>query len=547
MSAPKRKTMDRRSFLGRCGAWGAAGALSAALGGAASTGGGRRPNVLFIISDDLNDWVLDPAAHPAARTPNMDRLRRRSVSFSNAHVVVPVCGPSRKCLWLGSYPQRSGSYDFTRWTDVPLLRRSVPLQKHFAGAGYEVHGTGKLFHRGGGGDFYDSYGVPPNYGPWPWKGTGNEKFTAHPAQVHLFEPHLPVGIHRDINFGPLSNVPHWKPDPDNDVPGYRGWRMWGEPFRWEGPDDRDRMPDELSADYAAKVLRREHRRPFLLAVGFIRPHTPLYAPQKYFDMFPLEDVRLPPYREGDLEDCAAPLRHRWKLGFQKFDALVKAGGRELWKRWVRAYLACVAFVDDQVGILLNALDDGPHADDTIVVLTGDHGYHVGEKDVLQKWHLWEESTRVPLFVRAPGVSEAGATCDHPVSLIDLYPTLADLCGLPRGPNRGGSGVPLDGHSLRPFLADPERGAWDGPPVALSAVNGPHFSDRFHGPHFSVRSRRYRYTLCAGGQEELYDHARDPHEWDNLAADPEYADVKARLRRELMKILEATRVPEGFAP
>ena len=546
MSRPEQVAVDRRSFLAACAGCGLGRSLSAALGSASVSGQRSRPNVLFLISDDLNDWVLDPEGHPEAKTPHIDRLRERSVNFSNAHVVVPVCGPSRKCLWLGSYPQRSASYGFSEWTKVPLLRDSVPLQQHLGRNGYDVYGTGKLFHRGRGGDFYESYGVPPNYGPWPWKGKGNEKFTAHPAQIPLFEDDLPVNIHRDINFGPLSNVPHWKPDEERGIPGYEGWRMWGKPFRYRGPDDRDRMPDELSADYAVDVIGKEHDRPFFLGVGFIRPHSPLYAPRKYFDMYPLEDINLPPYRPDDLDDCAAPLRDRWPLGFQKYDALINGGGRRLWKKWVRAYLACVSFVDDQVGRVLDALEASPYSENTIVILTGDHGYHVGEKDVLQKWHLWEESTRVPLLIDMPN-APGGGTCDHPVSLIDLYPTLVDLCELPRDPNEGHSGVPLDGHSLRPLLTHPERGEWEGPPVAFSAVNEPHFSDEFHGPHFSVRSRRYRYTLCATGEEELYDHARDPHEWENLAGNPDYAEVKKRLRKELMKVLRNSKVPERFNP
>ena len=215
------------------------------------------------------------------------------------------------------------------------------------------------------------------------------------------------------------------------------------------------MPDEISAQFAVHVLKQKHDQPFFLGVGFMRPHTPLYVPKKYFDMFPLESVQLPPRLENDLDDCAVILRQHWLLGFQKFHALMEAGGVPMWRQWVQAYLACMAFADDQVGKVLAALDESPYRDNTIVVLIGDNGYHLGEKDFIQKWQLWEESTHVPLFIRAPGAA-AGKICKRPTSLIDLYPTLIDLCGLPKSPNAGKSEAPLGGHSLRPLLKNPDR-------------------------------------------------------------------------------------------
>jgi len=497
--------------------------------------------VLLIICDDLNDWALHPPGHPKAKTPNMDRLRRKSVSFSNAHVVVPVCGPSRKCLFSGLYPQTLNDYGFARWKSVPALRRCVPLPLHFRNSGYRTYGTGKLLHEGAGGDFYTAYGIGPDYGPWPWWGKGRPMNTPHPVQFETWKKHLPVPMHRDLNYGPLSDVPHWKKGAIKGIPGAKGWYYEnGKPFRYVDDSNRDRTPDEISADWAVDVLKKTHDRPFYLGVGFIRPHTPLYAPRKYFDMFPLEEIQLPPYRKDDLDDCASVLRKRWQWGFTKFDALIKAGGEKAWKEWARAYLACMAFVDDQVGKVLAALDASPYRDNTIVILTGDNGYHVGEKDCIQKWHLWDESTRVPLLVHLPGARADRLTCDHPVSLIDIYPTLVDLCGLGKHPHAGGDGRRLEGHSLRPLLDKPGRDTWDGPPVALMGIR-----DGKASPHFSVRSRRYRYTLCGNGEEELYDHKTDPHEWTNVAGRPDHAKTKKRLREELMRILRATRVPLSF--
>jgi arylsulfatase A-like enzyme len=454
-------------------------------------------------------------------------------------VVVPVCGPSRKCLFSGLYPQTLNDYGFSRWKSVRSLDGCVPLPLHFRNNGYNAYGTGKLLHEGAGGDFYTAYGIGPNYGPWPWQGKGRPINTPHPAQFDIWKEHLPIPMHRDLNYGPLSNVPRWMPNAAEGIPGAEGWYSEsGEFFRYENDGDRGRMPDERSADWAVDILKKKHDRPFYLAVGFVRPHTPLYAPKKYFDMYPLEEIQLPPYRSGDLEDCAAALRDRWEWGFTKYDALMKAGGENSWKEWVQAYLACMAFVDDQVGKLLDALNAGGYADNTIVILTGDNGYHVGEKDCIQKWHLWDESTRVPLYIRVPHLQGNGRTCEHPVSLIDIYPTLVDLCNLPKYPNGARSNKRLEGHSLRQLLGNPKRDAWAGPSVALMAIR-----DGAASPHFSVRSECYRYTLCGNGEEELYDHQKDPHEWRNLAGSPRHAEMASHLRDQLIQILRATTVPQ----
>ena len=532
---------DRRAFLKSVGL----GAVALGCGCRTQAADTRRdkPNVLFIICDDLNDWVLHPPGHSKAKTPNMDRLRARSLSFTNAHVAVPVCGPSRKCLFSGLYPQTIEDYGFAAWKSTKLLKRCVPLPLHFRNNGYSAYGTGKLLHEGAGGDFYTAYGIGPDYGPWPWRGGGRPMNTPHPRQYETWKKHLPIQMHRDLNYGPLSDVPHWKADAAKGTPGAKGWYCEnGKPFRYVDDNNRDKTPDEISADWAVDILKKKHAGPFYLGVGFIRPHTPLYAPKKYFDMFPLEDIQLPPYRKDDLRDCVSILRKRWLWGYKKYDALVKAGGEKAWKEWVQAYLACMAFVDAQAGKVLDALDKSEYRDNTIVVLTGDNGYHVGEKDCIQKWHLWDESTRVPLFIHVPKARGNGHSCDHPVSLVDVYPTLADLCGIGGHPNKGRSNTPLDGHSLRPFLENPERKDWSGPAAALMAVR-----DKGAGPHFSVRSSLYRYTLCSNSQEELYDHQIDPHEWTNLAGNQKYEKTKEKLRKELMTILHNTRMPRNFRP
>ena len=499
-----------------------------------------KPNVLFIICDDLNDWALHPPYHPEALVPNIDKLALNGISFTNAHVSVPVCGPSRKCLYSGLYPQTINDYHFDRWDKSPALENCVPLPLFFRDNGYLVYGAGKLLHEGEGGDFYTEYGYDVDYGPHPWTGTGPTEFNPHPDQYEQWKDLLPIlDMHRDLNYGPLSMVPVYPPDPDGKFPGAEGWFYKnGEPFRYESEEDRDPMPDEITAAYAVDILSQEHEKPFFLAVGFVRPHTPLYAPQEYFDRFPIKEIILPPYLENDLDDCASVLRNRWEWGYTKFDALIGAGGEQAWKEWVQAYLACMAFVDDQVGHVLDALENSPYRDNTIIVVTGDHGYHIGEKDCIQKWHLWNESTRVPLLIHLPGSDIFGKTCDHPVSLLDLYPTLTDLCGLPAEPHRPLGGPDLDGFSMRPFLEDPSRISWDGPPVCLTAIR-----DVDENPHFSVCSGRYRYTQCSNGEEELYDHRTDPNEWTNLAGDPAYREMALQLKEEMNNILEKT----GYIP
>ncbi len=499
-----------------------------------------RPNVVFIFLDDLNDWALHPSGHPEALVPHIDKLARESVSFTNAHVSVPVCGPSRKCLFSGLYPQTINDYHFDAWAKSPALENCVAMPRHFRDNGYLVYGAGKLLHEGAGGDFYTEYGYGVDYGPHPWKGTGPAEFTAHPGQYEQWKDLLPVlDMHRDLNYGPLSNIPVYPPDPNGEYPGAEGWHYkTGEPFRYVSEKDRDLMPDEISAAYAADVLGQEHEKPFFLAVGLVRTHTPLYAPQEYFDRFPMEEITLPPYMESDLEDCAMVLQNRWEWGYTKFDALIGAGGEQGWKEWVQAYLACAAFIDDQVGTILQALEESPYKDNTIIVFSSDHGYHIGEKNCVQKWHLWNESTRVPLMIQVPGSKKGGETVQHPVSLLDLYPTLADLCGLPAEPHAPLGGPSLDGFSLKSLLEDPTGDIWDGPPVCLTAIR-----DADEDPHFSVCSERYRYTFCANGEEELYDHKEDPNEWTNLAGISDYREIASQLRLEMKKILEKS----GYKP
>ncbi len=496
-------------------------------------------NAVLIVLDDLNDSIAGMGGHPQARTPNIRRLIERGVMFNNAHSNAPICAPARACLFSGIHPHRSGVIGFKPMDSSELLRNSVSLFEHYKRNGYNIYGAGKLHHwhreiaaTFANADGSTNYGPLTEYGPFPYDGEKANMEVLHPS-LKFLENHIPDpkkklwNTRGEHSFAPLSDVPV-----EPQYPGWHGWRYYNREFRYVSDTDRDLMPDELTANYAAAILQRRPDRPFILGAGLIRPHTPLYAPKKYFDMFPLDEVELPPFKEDDLDDCQDFLKLIFQYGFERHELYRKTG---LWKRFIQAYLACVAFADAQVGVILDALETGPHADNTVVILTGDHGFHMGEKLYNFKLTNWEESSRVPMVISAPGARK-GRTCSHPVSHVDIYPTLVDYCGLPRNPNAAKSGHPLDGHSMRPFVEDPVGGKWGGPDVALIAVYGEAKPQGGEYQNFSVRGRRWRYTLYENGAEELYDHQNDPQEWTNLAKNTRYAATKSELKQKLLRML-----------
>lgn len=484
-------------------------------------------NVIIIISDDLNDSVEGMGGHVQAQTPNINRLIDMGVQFTNAHANAPICGPSRASLWTGMYPSKTGYYGHNqqqnRWRNFPMMTDAITIMEHYSNNGYKLYGSGKVFHNGHEDNSVFNQpldGGPSSFGPFPWDGSTMHSWGKPLASGHSV---MPPNI-RDSKWGgfaPLSEIP--------TVGDYTGWmKDWEEPwdFQYESEMDRELMPDEITSMWVSEKLNETHDDPFFIIAGMNRPHTPRYAPKEFFDMFPLETIILPPYLENDLNDTPSIL---WENNYQSSaltrfledSAETDIGSEIWWKKWVQSYLACVAFVDHQVGVILDNLENSQYADNTIVIFTADHGYHMGEKNFLSKTTIWEESTRVPLVVYAPGVSVAGEKVAHPVSLIDIYPTLIDLSDLQDNPNIGGNGYLLDGYSIRPFLENPTNGIWDGPPVALNHLHGNvNPANDVPSPiaenHHSVRSSRYRYTLTSDGEEEFYDHLDDPNEWNNLA-------------------------------
>jgi len=425
--------------------------------------GSGKMNVLFIAIDDLNDWTSFLGGYPNVNTPNLRRLAERGVFFTRAYCSAPACNPSRASLLCGVRPSTSGVYhNANPWR--AQMPDAVTLPQHFTAGGYKVWGGGKIFHGG----FKD---------PESW-------------EVYFNRPGDPAPEVRPANGIPNTAHFDWGPVPVGD----------------------EAMGDTQVTDWAVEFLAREHDRPFFLAAGMFRPHLPWYAPQKYFDRYPLDDVVLPNVKEDDLDDV--PEIGRRMARPEGDHAKVLATGN--WEKAVQGYLASITYVDGQVGRLLDALDKRPDAENTAIVLWTDHGWHLGEKLHWRKFTLWEEAGRVPMIWVVPGLTTPGTRCDRTVSLLDVYPTLADVCGLPVGDH-------LEGDSLKPLLRDPAA-EWSRPAITTHGRN-----------NHAVRCQRYRYIRYADGSEELYDHEKDPMEWTNLADDPRLAEVKKELAEWLPKV------------
>lgn len=492
----------------------------------------EKPSVLFIICDDLNDYIGALGGHPQAKTPHIDRLFASGVSFTQAHCNIPICAPSRASLFTGLYPHASRNFGMDNWDENEVLKNNRTVMAHFRTNGYQTMGTGKIMHNRDRKE-WQGYGHAADYGPTAKQG---EKEVAHPDTPAPFRDDFGS---IDGSFGPLKNLNgsgfSWI------TGGWEGKRT----FRYGSDDDRDPTHDELNTQWAVEKLRelaaKPQSKPFFMGVGFMRPHTPLVVPQKYFALFPLETIRLPEIKARDAEDT---FKHTVNpdgddRGRKIHDSLVASFGadRELaLKKFIQAYLACIASVDDNVGKILDVLDASPLKENTIVILTSDHGFQMGEKGYLYKNSLWQESTRIPLAIRAPGVAKAGGQCPRPVSLIDLYPTLVDLCGLPADTKKNAQGRPLDGHSLKPLLVAPEDGTWTGPDTALTALSKWGKSDDAAQQSYALRSKECRYIRYGNGKEEFYDVAKDPREWTNLAAKPERAKQLEGFRTQLLAMI-----------
>ncbi|MEM7475545.1 MAG: sulfatase [Planctomycetota bacterium] len=412
-----------------------------------------RPNVLFIAIDDLNHWITHLGRNDQAKTPNIDRLAKMGVTFRHAYCAVPACEPSRCALMGGRRPWTTGCYlNGHKWKKYQKAGEGLSAQ--FLKAGYHVAGAGKIYHS---------------------------------MQYHQEE-----WTEYMSNAGLSSNGP--------DVKKMDGFH---DPHEHNLKDED--LLDYHSVDYCIERLKAKSDQPFFLACGLYKPHLPFVAPKKYYEDFPLDSIKLPPYLENDLDDLP-PAGVRMARPENDHAKFLKNGR---WKAAIQSYLATCAYTDMNVGRLLDALEASPHKDDTIIVLWGDHGWSFGEKQHWRKFALWEEPTRMPFIWVAPGLTKAGSSCERPVDLTTVYPTLCELAGLP---------IPdfVEGKSIVRLLEDP-LSKWDTPAITTHGFN-----------NHSVRTEKWRYIRYANGDEELYDEEKDPYEWKNLASVADLASVKKKL-------------------
>ena len=430
----------------------------------------NRPNILLIIADDLNDWIGPMKGHPQAKTPNLDKLAARGLTFNNAYITAPICNPSRASFLTGRRPYTTGIYN-NQQPAMPHVPARVPVHDYLRDHNYASFAVGKIYH-------YRAYRKE------------------HWDEVVWFaDDTLPNHV-------------------ANRRPGPFGYRMFTEDEPTE-PFNEKRAETELvdakGAAWAIEKLNQAHTKPFFLAYGVHRPHTPFDVPKKYFDMHPLDSVELPRVRESDLADVPEP---GVKFANPK-GAHANVIRNNVWKDRVRAYLACVSYMDAQVGRVLDALDKSAHRDNTIIIFVSDHGWHLGEKEHWAKQALWRQATRVPYIWVAPGVTKPGTKSNRAVDTLSLYPTLCELAGAP---------IPkhVEGVSIKPLLTNP--GADWKQPAITTHLKGNH----------AITRDQWRYIRYADGSEELYDQKNDPNEWTNLAAKADMVAIKKELAAYIPK-------------
>lgn len=453
-----------------------------------------RPNVLFISVDDLNDWVSVFGGHSQAKTPHIERFAESgSVIFHKANCAGPVCGPSRSALLSGFMPHRTGLYgNANNMLDSRMVQKYATLPEYFSKHGYHSISRGKIFHA-------HATAQGRDRGQWAFDtyvGGGSGR-----------------GVDRSTVYSRDKNLINGKPGPKS-----KHTKGGGSEFAWGATKgNKEETRDYQTAQWAAEQLQKEHDKPFFLAVGLSKPHLPFYVPQEFFDMYDPATTKANEIREDDLADILRP------DGRQKY----RPSPDYLWLREnglidtaARAYLAACSYADACLGVIFEGLKKSPHYDNTIVVLWGDHGWHLGEKLRYRKATGWHESTRVPLIVRLPDMKNR-QDCNRLVNLIDFYPTLIELCGLPKKPI-------LDGRSFVPLLRNPRR-TWNHSTTTIFGMR-----------NASIHNERWHYLRHADGTEELYDLETDPMEWTNLA---QQMNSEARAAYQELRAL----YPKNFAP
>jgi len=460
----------------------------------------QKPNVLFVSVDDLNNWTEPLGGHPQAQTPNLQKFANQSVNFTNAYCTSPSCNPSRTALLTGKHPHVTGLYTNPQiWRHV--LPDEVTLPEYFRQAGYWVGGAGKIFHnnmpdpRSWDEYFPSKIKHMPEYYLPAYDSTSNSKyFTKTDNEIREDDP-------KGVTF----NMPVFK-------------RMYVA-FDFEPlPFETNQTGDYSSVKWVSDQFKKEHDKPFFLACGLYRPHLPWYVPQEFYNKFPLDEVQLPKiYVEdwNDLPDAAKKTASRGAYHKHVIEA-------RLWKNAVQGYLASINYADYLVGQLLQELEDSEYANNTIVVIYSDHGWQLGEKQHWRKFALWENVINTVLMIRVPegamglpSGGQNGSICHQNVSLVDLFPTLTELCGL--NPKEG-----ITGHNLVPLLKSPSR-KWNHPVITSLGDN-----------HYSIIKDVWHYINYDDSEEELYNLDEDPEEWSNLAGDDSYNNIKKQLKEIIPK-------------
>lgn len=447
----------------------------------------RKPNVLFIIADDLNT-SLSGFGHPECKTPELDRLADRGMRFENMHCQYPVCGASRASLMAGLYPYSTGTMG-NRGTLRGSMPDVVTLSQVFRQNGYRVGRVSKIYHMGIPGEIIE--GTAESDDPFSWDETVN---------IQAAEDNAP---------GVKTN---WSPQ-NKTSQTFMGVEATGGDLE---------HADGMAASHAIAFMERNQDQPFFLACGFVRPHVPLVAPQTYFDRYDRSALTIPSVPEGDLDDVPEIIR-----GYKNNETTYGVTA-ETHQGLLQAYYASVSYMDAQVGRLLDSLEELGLKENTLVVFTSDHGYLLGEHQKYQKQHLFEEATRVPFIVSAPWLKDQhGQATQKITELVDFYPSVTELAGLP-APDA------LQGESLVPLLKDPNSEAWQKDLAFTISRSGGE----------SIRTDDWRFTQWGFGESglELYDLKNDPGEFTNLAGNPNYA---VQLE-QLQKRLEAKRNEAGYA-
>ncbi|MEZ5038464.1 MAG: sulfatase [Saprospiraceae bacterium] len=475
--------------------------LSTWLYGQSTAAQDAHPNIIFIAIDDMNDWAGFLNTHPQVQTPHMDSLAAKGINFTNAHCPAPLCGPSRSAILSGVWPTTNGVYtnevnyrkDLSGWVSLP---------EHFRQNGYYVMGAGKIFHAGGNNmpqAAFDEYGG---------KGAASAPFAGQELSIKNQQP-----FHEVTKNGKTFLLPL------NGIPADRYWSN-SHTFDWGAVDLPDTLfADTQTANWAIDKLQQQQDKPFFLAVGFARPHQPLFNPKRFHDRYPLSSIAMPVTIDNDLDDVPRAGREiALAAATSGLHKSVEAYGE--WEHAVSSYLAAISYVDELVGNIMQALKASRYADNTIVVLWSDHGWHLGEKEHWGKGTGWFRATRVP-FIIVPSKRHShpnfqpNIPCDRMVNLLDLAPTLAELSNIPLRQE-------WEGNSLVPLIQNPAE-TWQ-------AYTHTTFG---YGNH-SITTPRWQYLHYFDGTAELYDLQLDPEEFTNLANEPKYAEIKRLLHTWLPK-------------